>query len=257
MSERRVLLFDIGNTRVKWGYAVGVSLRRTGSIAHERLAEEGFDSVTDHLPVDVDRVLASNMAGASFGANMTAVIREHCGRPIKFVRSSEAACGVTNSYRQPRRLGVDRWAGMIGARHEFKSALCIVDAGTAVTIDALDESGQHLGGQILPGFGLMNTALHTYTTGLPLIRRAPARSADSPTVFAKSTGDGIYQGVLGSICGAIDRCMRSLRQMGYRPVLVLTGGDASRIKSDLEGHVEVRPKVVIQGLAVMAHECLD
>ncbi len=252
MSKKRALLFDVGNTRLKWGYAIGDNLHRTGSIPHDELAEADLELLKKQLPQNIDHVLASNMAGAEFGVLLSAAVRQHCGLSTKFARSSTSTCGVTNSYRQPRRLGMDRWAGMIGARNEFRTALCIVDAGTAVTIDALDDTGRHLGGQILPGFSLMNAVLHKYTSGLPDVRRGQARSDEAMKAFAKSTGNAIYQGVLGSIVGSVDRAMRRLRKAGYKPTFVLTGGDASRILEEIDAPVVHRPHLVLQGLLVMS-----
>lgn len=254
MTARRALLFDIGNTRVKWGIAEGDNLRRSGSITHEKLSEQGFAALTTKLPVKADIALASNVAGHSFATKLAGVIGLHCGQDLHFAKSAASGYGVTNSYRQPRRLGVDRWVAMVGARVEFKKALCVVDAGTAVTIDALDKCGKHLGGQILPGFELMTEALNTDTSDLPAVRRAPKQSDEPLAAFATSTGSAIYQGVLASLCGAIDRALRKLKQAGYRPMIVLTGGDASRILPELEGRVEHRPNLVLQGLMTMVQD---
>ena len=131
-ASPRALLFDVGNTRVKWGVLEKQRLGKSGSIAHEKLQEMGFASLTAHLPRDVDRVLASNTAGHTFATRLSGVIGIHCHCDVHFARARRQAYGVTNSYRNPRRIGVDRWVAMIGARAEFRSAVCVVDAGTAV-----------------------------------------------------------------------------------------------------------------------------
>ncbi|MDZ7642851.1 MAG: type III pantothenate kinase [Woeseiaceae bacterium] len=248
------LLFDVGNTRLKWGIANDGELRRTGSISHARLAESGFTPLTTRLPTQVDTVLASNVAGQNFATRLSGVIGLHCGSDVHFARTTGRAHGVTNSYRRPRRLGVDRWVAMIGAYAEFRSALCVVDAGTAVTIDAVDRSGRHLGGQILPGLRLMTTALDTDTSDLPAVRRAPAKGTEPHEQFATSTNSAIYYGALGAVCGAIERAVKGLKAERLRPKIVLTGGDASRILNELEGKIAHRPHLVLQGLAVMAND---
>ena len=201
-SGRRDLLFDIGNTRVKWGIAIDGEIRRTGTISHERLREQGYSALTTRLPTKVDAVLASNVAGQTFATRLSGVIGMHCNTDVHFARSAAEGFGVTNSYRQPRKLGVDRWVAMIGARAFSRKALCIVDAGTAVTIDALDSSGQHLGGQILPGIHLMNNALAEDTSDLPAVKRAASNKLDSLPGFASSTSKAIYSGAMGAVCGA-------------------------------------------------------
>ena len=127
----RALLLDVGNTRVKWGVLDRDRLRRTGHIAQQKINEKGLGIVTAKLPKNVDVVFASNVAGATFATRLSGVIGMHCGCDVHFAKSVRAACGVRNGYRQPRRLGVDRWVAMVGAFAEFRSPLCIVDAGTA------------------------------------------------------------------------------------------------------------------------------
>ncbi len=249
MSAGRALLFDVGNTRIKWGLAVDGELRRTGSLSHARLAEQGPGALTSRLPADVDSVTACNVAGASFATRLSALIGLHCERDVHYVRSAARGWGVTSSYRQPRRMGVDRWVAMIAARHAAKGPLCVVDAGTAVTIDALDGDGRHLGGQILPGLRLMMAALYTDTSDLPEVRRAPA--GDAADGFASSTGSAIWHGALAAVCGAIERAVRKLGGRGRRPKLVLTGGDASRILAAIDVPADHRPNLVLEGLAVI------
>ena len=118
MSEGCALLFDVGNTRLKWGVLEQGRIARTGSIAHATLQESGFSALTTRLPREVNQILVSNVAGASFATRLAGVIGIHCDTDIHFARAEKAAFGVTNGYKQPRRLGVDRWVAMIGSRAE-------------------------------------------------------------------------------------------------------------------------------------------
>lgn len=252
MSEIRALLFDIGNTRLKWGLLENGRIRRTGSIAHAKIHDSGFASLTTRLPRRVDRVFASNVAGASFSTRLSGVIGIHCGCEIHFAHCENRAHGVTNSYRQPRRLGVDRWVAMIGARSEFRGALCVVDAGTAVTIDAIDKKGMHLGGQIIPGITIMGNALRSGTSDIAVAKRAVRDPGAGMAIFASNTDSAVHCGAVNAICGAIDRAVRVLRAEGHRSKIVLTGGDGSRILKQLGDNVLHRPNLVLQGLALMA-----
>ena len=249
--DGRALLLDVGNTRLKWGILDGGRIARTGSIRHETLEESGFTSLTTRLPRKVDEVLVCNVAGQGFATRLARVIGIHCDTDVHFIRTAKEAFGVTNSYRQPRRLGVDRWAAMIGARAESKVALCVVDAGTAVTIDALDRHGQHLGGQIIPGLHLMAGSLRSETNGIGGLRIRPADPGSGMALFANSTERAVQTGALNVICGGIERAVRIMRAEGLRPRIVLTGGGASRILKQLDGKVIHRPNLVLQGLAFM------
>ncbi|HLT91775.1 MAG TPA: type III pantothenate kinase [Woeseiaceae bacterium] len=251
MSAMRALLFDIGNTRVKWAVLDRGRLGKVGSIGHEQLRESGFGALTAHLPRDVDTVLASNTAGQTFATRLSGIIGIHCDREVHFARAERRGFGVTNGYRNPRRMGVDRWVAMVGAKAEFGGALCVVDAGTAVTIDALDRDGLHLGGLILPGLRLMREALHVNTSDLPPAKRIGGGSTDGMELFATTTDAALDKGAMAAVCGAIERAVARMRAAGHRPKLVLTGGDASRIVRQLEGEVLHRPNLVLQGLARM------
>jgi type III pantothenate kinase len=250
MNDRSLVL-DVGNTRVKWGVSDGGRIVRTGSAMREALKSSGFSALTTRLPRRVNAVLVSNVAGPGFGARLSSVVGIHCDQEVHFAHPERQAFGITSAYRQPRRLGVDRWVAMIGARSEFKGALCVVDAGTAMTIDALDSSGQHLGGQIMPGLELMAVALERDTSDIG----APSKSAKDMRkgmgMFAGSTRQAVQAGSLNAVCGAIERAVRVMRSAGYRPQIVLTGGDASRILKQLDGKILHRPHLVLQGLAFM------
>jgi len=251
MTDIRALLFDIGNSRLKWGLLEKGRIRRTGNITHARISESGFTSLTTRLPRQVDTVVASNVAGASFATRLSAVIGIHCDCDIHFARSDKQAFGLTNSYKQVRRMGVDRWVAMIGARSEFRGAVCIVDAGTAVTIDAIDKNGMHLGGQIIPGLALMGNVLRSEASDISETNRTPRDPGQGMALFASNTEGAVQCGAINAVCGAIDRAVKVLRAEGHRTKIVLTGGDGSRILKQLGDKVLHRPNLVLHGLAFM------
>lgn len=249
--SRRALLLDVGNTRLKWGVLNEQKLTRTGSIAHKTLQEAGLSPLASKLPRDVDEVLACNVKGATFGVRLSSFVGIHCGCEIHFARSEKAGFGITNGYRHPRRLGVDRWVAMIGARAEFNGGLCVVDIGTACTIDVLDGRGRHLGGQILPGLVLMGQTLEEDTSDIGTAAKRLRDPGPGLQMLADDTRGAVQKGAVTAICGAIERVVRMLRAQGQRPKIVLTGGDASRILKQLDGNAVHRPHLVLQGLASM------
>ncbi len=247
----KALLFDVGNTRLKWGVAEDGEIHRTGSITHERIRENGLSALTTRLPKAVDAAFACNVAGPTFATRLAGVVGAHCRCDLHFAKTERSAFGVSNSYKQPRRMGVDRWVAMIGAWAELQSACLIVDAGTAVTIDALDEEGSHLGGQILPGIFMMADALADKTSDIPSTRPAAAESFDGIAMFARNTRNAVSSGTLGAVTGAVERAIRTLRSNAYDATVVLTGGDASSILTALDESPLHRPNLVMQGLAQM------
>jgi type III pantothenate kinase len=244
----RVLLLDVGNTRLKWGVGEAGEVRQTGHVVQARLAEVGLGALTRRLPRRVDAAIACNVAGQSVATRLQGVIHAHTGHDLHFARPARAACGVTNGYTRPRRLGVDRWVALVGAWAELERACLVVDAGTAVTIDALDGGGRHLGGQILPGINVMADALAGNTAQIPRVAMSRAGDVDGLGMFGNSTRAAVQQGTLNAVTGAIERALKTLRRQYRRAQLVLTGGDASRIVGALDATPLERPHLVLQGL---------
>jgi type III pantothenate kinase len=245
------LLLDIGNSRIKWGVLDNGELRRTGHIAQQRIRDKGLQVLTTRLPRQVDEVFVSNVAGASFATRLSGVVGMHCDCDVRFARVQKQGWGVRNSYTQPRRMGVDRWVAMVGAWAEIQGACLVVDVGTAITLDAIDTDGVHLGGQIVPGLATMANSLTSATTDIPMVRPLPAGKGPSLTMFGHNTAAAVREGVQNAVAGGIDRAFQTLQSVGQKPTVVLTGGDASRILDALGMDPIHRPHLVLQGLAHM------
>ena len=245
------LLLDVGNSRLKWGVLDDGQIRRTGHISQAKIRDQGISVLTTKLPRRVDAVRASNVAGTSYATRLSGVIGIHCNADVHFARSEKRGWGVTNSYRQARRLGVDRWVAMIGAWAETQSACLVVDAGTAVTLDAIDDDGIHLGGQIIPGVETMLESLSSATSDIPLVKGATRQSADDLKMFGRNTAAAVREGAQNAVAGAIERAIRTLQSNAYDPTIILTGGGASRILGALEETPLHRPNLVLHGLAHM------
>jgi len=247
-----VLLLDVGNSRLKWGLLSDATIRGTGHVELRTFREQGTSALTKQWSKDIDAVIACNVAGDDVAEILSAGVRSQYGHEVRFIRSEGVACGVTNGYHQPERLGVDRWVALIGARASCDSACVIVDAGTAITIDALNADGHHLGGQILPGLVLMAEALEENTSDLPSLSDRLSDAIGNADLFANSTSAAISRGVVGAAVGAIELALRGLRKDGLDPALLITGGDADLINGLLGEAAQLRPDLVLEGLACLA-----
>ncbi len=242
------LAIDIGNTRLKWAqYASPKPHARL--IAHGAVFLETIDQLADNEWKHLDH--PSSMLGcvvAGEGVRRRAEEQlELWDLAPSWVVSSPHACGVTNGYEHPNRLGVDRWVALIGAWHRVLGSggprpALVVMVGTAVTVDALDQTGRFLGGLILPGFGLMLRALEMGTAGL----KAPTGEA---VEFPTNTSDALMSGGADALAGAVERMYRKLlRRTGQTPLLIMTGGAAVKLApiSDLE--FETIDTLIFEGL---------
>lgn len=242
------LAIDVGNTRLKWAQYASPQPGAT-LLAHGAVFLEAIDELADN---DWKRLAPpSSMLGcvvAGEGVKRRAEEQlELWDLAPRWVVSSAHACGVTNGYEYPNRLGVDRWVALIGAWHRVlahgpaRPAL-VVMVGTAVTVDALDHTGRFLGGLILPGFGLMLRALEMGTAGL----KAPTGEVvDFPT----NTSDALMSGGADAMAGAVERMHRKLsRRTGQAPVLIMTGGAGVKLAPITDLAFETVDNLIFEGL---------
>jgi type III pantothenate kinase len=257
------LLLDAGNTRLKWRLLRGT---RAGRVRAEPWGEGAALAAARKVMqaatraggrAGVLRILACSVAGPARERALQRAARSAGLPQPQFIRSSRRAAGVRNGYLEPWRLGADRWVALIGARLAYPGrALCVVDAGTALTIDLLDAAGAHRGGLLLPGPELMVRSLLQSTSGIR--RRAgprfalPRGAARAP-VFGRSTRGGLASGALLAAAALVDRaCAEARAQLGKTPILLLSGGAAAGVAARLRARATLHEELVLAGLAAFA-----
>ncbi|MES0874791.1 type III pantothenate kinase [Sinimarinibacterium thermocellulolyticum] len=242
MSARRLLL-DIGNSRLKWAWQAGGDLGERGAIAHAgdpAAALPGCPLLPPH------EVWIAHVTGAEHEARLAAVVRARYGCDPHFARSRDRWRGLRNGYKDPARLGVDRWLVMLAAWSEQRTATCIVDAGTALTVDAFDGDGRHLGGIIAAGLSTQQRALLDQTRFA-----TRARGAAYHAGLGSDTESCVSQGAMLACLGAIDRAVAAVDAPARQ---LITGGDAGVLLPHLSGDWEHRPDLVLEGLRVLAED---
>jgi type III pantothenate kinase len=237
-----VLAIDAGNTRIKWGLHDGRTWRSTGAIATAD-ADSLHEALRDALPVD--GAIASNVAGPE----VQAAIESACGRAkiaIRFVRGERERLGVTNGYRDASQLGSDRWVALLAAHHARRGDKLVVNAGTALTVDALADDGRFLGGLIVAGPALMRRSLDRGTAAL---REAHGEVRE----FPDNTRDAIWSGAVLAGAGAVDRLAAAMKAHGSPPgLIILSGGAATELASSLTLPFELHENLVLDGLQLIA-----
>jgi type III pantothenate kinase len=244
-----ILLIDIGNTRIKWARLEHGRLGEQSALPHADLDPEQLRSAFARIGRPA-RVLMSNVAGAGAAQAVVACVMALWGLHVEAVHASAAAGGVRNGYRDPARLGVDRWLAVIGAYALERRDAVVVSVGTAMTIDAVDAAGLHRGGVIVPGPDLMASSLFRNTSDIA--HRAHG-GASSHALFADNTLGAVEQGAVHALAALIERSAAAFGQeRGLAPALVLTGGASARITPALRLEWKVVPDLVLRGLAVLA-----
>ncbi|MBE9532705.1 MAG: type III pantothenate kinase, partial [Proteobacteria bacterium] len=200
------LLVDIGNTCVKWAILqVGVLeshsfvRKKTGikaSLKSEWKALEGISEV--HV---------SNVAGDKIAQQFTEWTEKQWNITPKFAQSEQKRFGVTNAYDNAELLGIDRWLALIAARQHARQATCIIDCGTAITIDIVTKYGLHQGGMILPGLSLMREALLDKTSDI----NDTIEDSNFKTL-AVNTQSAVQAGTLYTVTASLERLIDDLTE---------------------------------------------
>jgi type III pantothenate kinase len=242
-----ILLVDVGNTRIKWLIWDKGQVRQRGHRLHQNLAPA---LLGEQLWGGLERpsqVMVANVAGAEMAAVLQAWMQQAWAVEARFAVSAATGFGVRNAYRVPAQMGVDRWVAMIGAKARSGQSCCIVDCGTAITVDALTAEGNHLGGVIFPGMRLMRESLYRDT------RQIPAADHGQATVFGQSTRDCVWGGTTYAVAAAIDGITERMEEALPGAVQrLLTGGDAEVLMPYLRGSYRLEPDLIFHGLLVIA-----
>jgi type III pantothenate kinase len=237
-----LLAIDAGNTRIKWGVHDGARWAASGSVATAEASR--LASAWAGTPA-ASRAVASNVAGPGVAAAMGRAC-EGRGMTLQIITSVAAQLGVTNGYRDPSQLGSDRWASLVAAHALGSGHKLVVNAGTALTIDALTADGRFLGGLIVPGPALMRSSLDRGTAGL----RLTEGTFDD---FPRATPDAITSGAIQACVGAVVRLRDAMARGGAAPdSIVLSGGAASELADHLPIAVDLRENLVLDGLVLIA-----
>lgn len=236
---KAVLLIDSGNTRAKWQWLLEDQCISAGAGA--------IESISCPNEVAGLQVTAAVSCVAGMQDQIRNKLQQLGTQSIQFARTQAKHVDefgqLVNSYAAPERMGVDRWLVMLGAQKLAQGqAFCVVDAGTAITVDAVDADGIHLGGTIAPGVTLLKAALQTGTK-----IDANWAGIELSEAWGTDTESALANGLLGSACGVIEHRVAQLKG-GMNFSCILSGGDADLLKPRLGERWTVSPDLVFQGL---------
>ena len=247
------LVADIGNTRIKWGLCDNSSMSRSVSLTNDSDAWR-------------EQIALWRLEGPQSWV-LASVQPARCEQLAEFLRRRGDKVRVLQCFQQlplvlkvdsPSQVGIDRLLNAVAAKTEVMpgTPVIIVDAGSAVTVDLLDDEGAFAGGSIFPGRRLMAEALHDHTALLPFVDTESA----VPLVPAGTTISAIAAGIHWAVAGGISALVRAISLtvpcLEEKIPVFLTGGDASRIQFDLLDRdlfqYHVRPALTLEGIRIAA-----
>lgn len=255
-SKNNTLLIDCGNTFLKWCVFDGKILTEQESLLHRDTSVlEIYKELIDKQSSRCKSITMVSVLGEVFLAGAKR-IAEDAGMSLADVASNVTLAGVRNGYSEPESLGTDRLVAMVGAFDliDAHQACIVIDSGTATTIDAIDETGQHIGGVIFPGLELSLNSLSDNTEQLPKLDAN--EEIYEPNGLAKNTSQAITSGCLLSLAGGIDgicnKMQKQLEGRSSQPSIkvqkIICGGAAQALLPHLESNYDLRENLVMLGL---------
>lgn len=228
-----ILEMDRGNSALKWRALTDARVVSSGVCA----ADSDFSVLADELVrYKPDRVRMVNVAGSEVESALVAECRKCWDVSVAVARSGTEVNGVRNGYTNPSELGTDRWSALVAAHVAYPGrALCVVDCGSAITVDFVEKSGQHLGGYIAPGQAMMYRALADGTARLGDASPRPDGVVDVRP--GHTTDEAVSRGMRLMITGLV---RSSADLFATDAAMVCTGGDAATILSCVEGDARAR-----------------
>lgn len=244
-----VLLVDIGNTSIKWALNESGRLKDMLQLQYPEDANDVFFIDCLGNVNKPNKVLVTCVAGAEVWQAFTDAINTLWDIKVERVESKSNGYGLINGYEKPSELGSDRWCALIGAYHEAVSGVIVIDCGSAITIDIVNQSGEHLGGYILPGLTMMKKSLGSNTAQVKVNTSAFEGNTISP---AHSTSGCVAAGANLAAVSAIETVIKQQLTHSSNLKCFITGGDADLVAEHMMTEVVNMKNLVIRGLAFIA-----
>jgi type III pantothenate kinase len=240
-----ILLFDIGNTNTHVGLAGAKRVVRQATLPTAAWFRGGAATC---LKSFVGSARVDAVASCSVVPRATPLLRKtirslwHLGA---YELTSKNRLGIQIDYPRPATIGADRLANTLAARHRFGAPVVVLDFGTAVTFDVVNQHGNYIGGVIAPGLASMTDYLHEKTALLPRIRIREIKHS-----IGKSTEEAMLIGAVHGYRGLIHAVLLELkRELNARRLpVVATGGYARLIASKLPEITAIEPNLTLEGL---------
>lgn len=233
-----ILDIDVGNTLLKWRTVEAGVVQDRGRCPTKELTT----AMPAEWPAQIERVRISNVAGPVVAGLLLAYCEARWNCQPEFAVSRHQAAGVTNSYSDPSRMGVDRWLAMLAAFNDCKGACCVVDCGSAITVDYVEQDGQHRGGFIIPGLRLMSESLQRNTAEV-LVDRNIDQFETAP---GRHTSAAVAHGINFAFKALQEKLTSELHE-DVLGALYITGGDGV-LFYQLAGVGQLHPDLVMEGL---------
>ena len=244
-----VLLIDIGNSSLKWCIVGSNGLSAMSQQLYPKDITADFFIHNCQTLEKPNNIVVSCVAQDIVWQALEKACFELWDIKVQKVNSLKKQFGLINAYENVSSLGSDRWCAMLGGLHQSNSAFIVINAGSALTVDVVNEVGQHLGGYIVPGINMMKKSLGLHTAQVQVDSTSNVLADLS---LGRSTEECVESGIHLLMVKYIEAIYEkaSLDMKGCQTYV--SGGDAKSIAALLSFNSDVVPDLVLRGLAVIA-----
>ena len=222
MSQSKIFI-DIGNSTVKW---------RT---KESNVCTESVDKFLSNTLPQADSAWVSAVANLNIVDDIKILFKE-----FHLVNSQKKCKNLVVAYDDPLSLGSDRFCAMMGSMVHFsKKPLLVIDIGSAMTFDVIDENGLHQGGLIMPGLGVLRKSFSKFET---------SDVSASINILATNTTDAWKNGTQAMLISSINDQIEKFNEIYSDGIVAFCGGYAEEIKNELPNSVQIFDNLVLDGL---------
>jgi type III pantothenate kinase len=236
----KALVIDAGNTRIKVAIFQHSEIQLVRAFSNDQLSDlKNFLIGMEKIPAIIASVRSENN---------TKWLHRMLPKALRF--SSKSILPIQIAYETPNTLGVDRIANAVAAHYlAAKKNALVIDIGTCIKYDFVDQQGSYLGGGISPGIALRYQAMHTFTGKLPLIE-----DTLSASMIGKNTFDAMRSGVMNGMMHEMNGFIEEYRSIYAELTIFLTGGDHQYFDLGLKNGIFADENLTLKGLQiVLAH----
>jgi len=227
------IAIDIGNTRAKVAFFREREIHKHIYVEHRYIGEKIAELKSEYKELIISST--KNFSSLNISENLLKDI---------LVLDTSIPLPIEISYKTPQTLGNDRIANVIGGINLYPDQnLLIIDAGTCITYDFVNEKRQFLGGNISPGLHLRIKGMNSYTDKLPLIDLS-----EDYSFIGENTEEALNNGVWNGCIGEIDHYCDKFKTEFTNTAIILTGGDTEIFGKALKNTIFANPFLTLIGL---------
>jgi type III pantothenate kinase len=217
------LFIDIGNSAVKW---------RTHK---SEVFSQNIDTFSLKLLPKADAVWVSAVAHTNI---LEAIKTKYTN--VKEAHSLKQSGKLTLAYKDSSKLGVDRFLAMLGALEHFPNDhLLIIDVGSAVTFDVINNKGEHQGGLIMPGLKALRESFSKFSTNDLALKS---------TSLKTNTEEAWQSGTHAMLASSINNQIEDYESKHPNGEVLICGGIVKEALSEFPNTINYYDNLVLDGL---------